>query len=80
MVLLGLLDRRPVLASGFRLFAVRPDGPFAAKRRHGCLHQWLGDEHPEEALEVYGKLESASPLSLEVERNGQKLSPEYTVR
>ena len=35
---------------------------------------------PEKALEVYSKLKSASHLSLGMERNGQKVTKDYSIR
>jgi general secretion pathway protein C len=71
-------------ASGFRLFAVRPDGPFAmiGMQNGDILSSINGLEitSPEKALEVYAKLKSASHLSLGMERNGQKITKEYNIR
>ena len=35
---------------------------------------------PEKALELYGKLKSASHLALDLERAGKKISQDYTIR
>jgi general secretion pathway protein C len=71
-------------AAGFRLFAVRPDGPFAliGMQNGDIISSINGLEitSPEKALEVYAKLKSASHLSLGMERNGQKITKEYTIR
>ncbi len=71
-------------AAGFRLFAVRPDGPFAmiGMQNGDIISSINGLEitSPEKALEVYAKLKSASHLSLGMERNGQKLTKEYNLR
>jgi general secretion pathway protein C len=71
-------------AAGFRLFAVRPDGPFAfiGMQNGDILSSINGLEitSPEKALEVYAKLKSASHLSLGMERNGQKITKEYNIR
>jgi general secretion pathway protein C len=71
-------------AAGFRLFAVRPDGPFAliGMQNGDIISSINGLEitSPEKALEVYAKLKSASHLSLGMERNGQKLTKEYNIR
>ena len=71
-------------ASGFRLFAVRPDGPFAmiGMQNGDIISSINGLEitSPEKALEVYAKLKSARPLSLGMERNGQKVTKEYNIR
>ena len=71
-------------AAGFRLFAVRPDGPFAmiGMQNGDILSSINGLEitSPEKALEVYAKLKSASHLSLGMERNSQKITKEYNIR
>jgi general secretion pathway protein C len=71
-------------AAGFRLFAVRPDGPFAliGMQNGDIISSINGLEitSPEKALEVYAKLKSASHLSLGMERNGKKVTKEYTIR
>jgi len=71
-------------AAGFRLFAVRPEGPFAkiGMQNGDIISSINGLEitSPEKALEVYAKLKSASHLSLGMERNGQKVTKEYTIR
>jgi general secretion pathway protein C len=71
-------------AAGFRLFAVRPDGPFAliGMQNGDIISSINGLEitSPEKALEVYAKLKSASHLSLGMQRNGQKITKEYTIR
>ena len=71
-------------ATGFRLSAVRPQGPF------GLIGMQSGDiissinglemTSPEKALEVYAKLKSASHLSLGMERNGQRITKEYNIQ
>jgi general secretion pathway protein C len=70
--------------AGFRLFAVRPDGPFAkiGLQNGDVIASINGLEmtSPEKALEVYGKLKSASHLDLGLERNGQKVASEYAIR
>ena len=70
--------------AGFRLFAVRPDGPFAkiGLQNGDVIASINGLEmtSPEKALEVYGKLKSASHLDLGLERNGQKVAADYTIR
>jgi general secretion pathway protein C len=71
-------------AAGFRLFAVRPDGPFAmiGMQNGDIISSINGLEitSPEKALEVYAKLKSASHLSMGMERNGQKITKEYNIR
>lgn len=77
-------EMRDGKAAGFRLFAVRPDGPFAmiGMQNGDILSSINGLEitSPEKALEVYAKLKSASHLSLGMERNGQKITKEYNIR
>ena len=71
-------------AAGFRLFAVRPDGPFALiGMQNGDIISSINGldiTSPEKALEVYAKLKSASHLSLGLERNSQKITEDYTIR
>jgi general secretion pathway protein C len=70
--------------AGFRLFAVRPDGPFAkvGLQNGDVILSMNGLEmtSPEKALEVYGKLKSASHLDLGLERNGRKVATDYSIR
>jgi general secretion pathway protein C len=77
-------EMRDGKAAGFRLYSVRPDGPFA---KIGMLNgdiissiNGLEITSPEKALEVYAKLKSASHLSLGIERNGARLTKEYSIR
>jgi general secretion pathway protein C len=74
-------DGRP---AGFRLYSVRPEGPFAkiGLQNGDVIASINGLEmsSPEKALEVYSKLKSASHLSLGLERNGQKLTKDYSIR
>ncbi len=71
-------------AAGFRLYSVRPDGPFAkiGMQNGDVISSINGLEitSPEKALEVYAKLKSASHLSLGLERNGQRTTKDYTIR
>jgi len=71
-------------AAGFRLYSVRPDGPFAliGMQNGDVISSINGLEitSPEKALEVYAKLKSASHLSLGLERNGAKVTKEYSIR
>jgi len=70
--------------AGFRLYSVRPDGPFAmiGLQNGDVISAINGLEmtSPDKALEVYTKLKSASHLSVGFERNGQKLTKEYNIR
>jgi general secretion pathway protein C len=69
---------------GFRLFSVRPDGPFAkiGLQNGDVISAINGLEmtSPDNALMVYTKLKSASHLSVGLERNGQKITKEYNIR
>lgn len=71
-------------AAGFRLYSVRPDGPFAkiGMQNGDVIASINGLEitSPEKALEVYAKLKSASHLSVGLERNGQKVTKDYSIR
>jgi general secretion pathway protein C len=71
-------------AAGFRLFSVRPDGPFAKiGLQNGDVISAINGldmTSPDKALEVYTKLKSASHLSVGLERNGQKINKEYNIR
>jgi general secretion pathway protein C len=71
-------------SAGFRLYSVRPDGPFAkiGMQNGDVILSINGLEitSPEKALEVYAKLKSASHLSLGLERNGQKVTKDYSIR
>ncbi len=69
---------------GFRLFSVRPDGPFAkiGLQNGDVISAINGLEmtSPDKALEVYTKLKTANHLSVGLERNGQKVTMDYTIR
>ena len=71
-------------AAGFRLFSVRPDGPFGkiGLQNGDVISNINGLEmtSPDKALEVYTKLRSASHLSVGLERNGQKITMDYNIR
>jgi general secretion pathway protein C len=71
-------------AAGFRLFSVRPDGPFAmiGLQNGDVISAINGLEmsSPDQALMVYTKLKSASHLSVGLERSGQKITKEYNIR
>src|SRR4029079_12465657 len=71
-------------AAGFRLFSVRPDGPFAkiGLQNGDVISAINGLEltSPDKALEVYTKLKSASHLSVGVERNGPQVPKAYNIR
>jgi general secretion pathway protein C len=69
---------------GFRLQAVRPDGPFAKiGLRSGDLLSAINGlalAAPESALDAFVKLRSASHLSLGLERDGRRMTHEYRIR
>jgi general secretion pathway protein C len=71
-------------AAGFRLYSVRPDGPFAkiGMQNGDVISAINGLEitSPEKALEVYAKLKSASHLSVGLERNGARITKDYSIR
>ena len=71
-------------AAGFRLYSVRPDGPFALiGMQNGdviSVINGLEITSPQKALEVYAKLKSASHLSVGIERNGQRVTKDYSIR
>ncbi len=71
-------------AAGFRLYSVRPEGPFALiGMQNGdviSVINGLEITSPEKALEVYAKLKSASHLSVGLERNGSRVTKDYTIR
>lgn len=71
-------------AAGFRLYSVRPDGPFA---RIGLQNgdvissvNGLDLTSVEKAVQVYARLQSASHASLGLERNGRRVTLEYGIR
>jgi len=70
--------------AGFRLYSVRPTGPFAAigMQNGDVIYAINGLEmsSPEKALAVYSKLKSAGHLSVSLERGGKKINKEYTIR
>jgi general secretion pathway protein C len=71
-------------AAGFRLYSVRPEGPFAkiGMQNGDVISAINGLEitSPEKALEVYAKLKSASHLSVGLERNGARITKDYSIR
>ena len=77
-------EMRDGKAAGFRLYAVKPDGPFAkiGMQNGDVISSINGLEitSPEKALEVYAKLKSASHLTLGMETNGKKVTQDYNIR
>jgi general secretion pathway protein C len=71
-------------AAGFRLFSVRPDGPFGkiGIQNGDVIYAINGLDmtSPDKALEIYTKLKSANHLSVALERNGQKITKDYNIR
>jgi general secretion pathway protein C len=71
-------------AAGFRLFSVKPDGPFAkiGLQNSDVISAINGIEmnSPDQAVLVYTKLKSANHLSVAIERNGQKITKDYNIR
>jgi general secretion pathway protein C len=70
--------------AGFRLFSIKPDGPFA---KIGLLNgdvvsaiNGLEMNSPDQALLAYTKLKTANHLSVAIERNGQKITKDYNIR
>jgi general secretion pathway protein C len=74
-------DGKPI---GFRLFSIKPDGPFGkiGLQNGDIISAINGLEmtSPDKALEVYTKLRTANHLSVGLERNGQKITMDYTIR
>jgi general secretion pathway protein C len=69
---------------GFRLLSIKPDGPFGkiGLQNGDIISAINGMEmnSPDKALEVYTKLRTANHLSVGLERNGQKVTEDYTIR
>jgi len=71
-------------SAGFRLFSIRPEGPFAKiGLQNGDLVSAINGldmTSPDKALEVYTKLKTANHLSVAIERNNQKITMDYNIR
>ena len=71
-------------SAGFRLFSVRPEGPFGkiGLQNGDIIYAINGMEmtSPDNALAVYTKLKSANHIAVAVERNGQKVTKDYNIR
>jgi general secretion pathway protein C len=69
---------------GFRLFSIKPDGPFGKiGLQNGDIVSAINGlemTSPDKALEVYTKLKTANHLSVGLERNGQKVTMDYNIR
>jgi general secretion pathway protein C len=77
-------ETRDGKSAGFRLFSIRPEGPFAKiGLQNGDVISAINGldmSSPDKALEVYTKLKTANHLSVGVERNGQKITQDYNIR
>jgi general secretion pathway protein C len=77
-------ETRDGKSAGFRLFSIRPEGPFAkiGLQNGDVISAINGLEmtSPDKALEVYTKLKTANHLSVAVERGGQKITKDYNIR
>ncbi|MEO5766723.1 MAG: type II secretion system protein GspC [Polyangia bacterium] len=71
-------------AAGFRLFSVKPEGPFGkiGLQNGDVIYAINGLEmtSPDKALEIYTKLKTANHLAVALERNGQKITKDYNIR
>jgi general secretion pathway protein C len=69
---------------GFRLYAVRADGPLPRLGfQNGDVIRAINGVDlttPEQALEVYAAVRSAAHVSVALERNGEPITNEYWVR
>lgn len=77
----SIKDGKP---NGFKLYAIRPNSIFG---RIGLQNgdtikgiNGLDMSSPDKALEVYTKLRNASHLSVQVERRGESLTLDYSIR
>jgi general secretion pathway protein C len=77
-------EQRDGKLSGFRLYSIRPEGPFAKLGlQNGDLLvsvNGLPIMTPERALEIYARLKNADHIALAIERDGQPITLEYTIR
>jgi type II secretory pathway component PulC len=69
---------------GFRLIAIRADGPFAklGLRNNDVLVSINGLDiaTPDRVLDAYGKLKTAPRLLLALVREGHEITQDYTIR
>ena len=74
-------DGRP---NGFKLYAIRPTSIFGkiGLQNGDTIKSINGMEmsSPDQALAMYSKLRSASHLSVSVERRGETVTMDYTIR
>jgi general secretion pathway protein C len=72
------------VANGFKLFSIQPGSLYASIGvENGDVIQRINGyeiNSPEKALEIYQKLGQASQLSIELERGGQLIKKDYTIR
>jgi general secretion pathway protein C len=70
--------------NGFKVYAIRPNSLFGkiGMQNGDTLKQINGNEMstPDQALQLYTKLRSASHLTLQVERRGETVTMDYTIR
>ncbi|MEO6953015.1 MAG: type II secretion system protein GspC [Polyangia bacterium] len=70
--------------NGFKVYAIRPNSLFGklGMQNGDTLKQINGNEMatPDQALGLYTKLRSASHLSLQVERRGETVNMDYTIK
>lgn len=69
---------------GFRLFAIQPGSIYEKLGiKNGDIILQINDvalDSPAKALEFYGAISSATDISLDIDRNGQKQSYHYTIK
>lgn len=79
-----IVEIRDGRLAGFRLMAVRSDGPLGQLGlRNGDVVSavnGLALTSPEQALAIYLKLRSVSHVSINLERDGRQLTQEYQIR
>ncbi len=72
------------VANGFKLFSIQPGSLYSSIGvENGDVIQRINGyeiNSPEKALEIYQKLGQASQLSIELERGGQLIKKDYTIR
>jgi len=77
----SMKDGKP---NGFKLYAIRPNSIFGkiGLQNGDTIKAINGNEMttPDKALEVYTKLRNASHLGVQVERRGETISLDYTIR
>jgi general secretion pathway protein C len=77
----SIKDGKP---NGFKLYAIRPSSIFGkiGLQNGDTLKAINGNEmsSPDKALEVYTKVRNASHLSVQVERRGENITLDYTIR